>query len=99
MIQNGVSSPKSIVADRASGKRPPSFVVSIQRINDHAAAELRKRTLTHRYNQRQAWLANAHRVLDEAVAAAYRWPADLSDEEMLRWLLALNRERVNAQTT
>ena len=57
------------------------------------AAELKKRTLTHLYNQRPAWLANAHRALDEAVAAAYGWPVDLNDEEVLRRLLALNRKR------
>lgn len=57
------------------------------------AAELRKRTLTNLYNQRPAWLANAHRALDEAVAAAYGWPVDLDDDEVLRRLLALNRER------
>ncbi|MGB5064684.1 MAG: type IIL restriction-modification enzyme MmeI, partial [Candidatus Competibacter sp.] len=57
------------------------------------AAELKKRTLTNLYNQRPAWLINAHRTLDQAVAAAYGWPADLSDEEILHRLLALNRER------
>ncbi len=57
------------------------------------AAELKKRTLTNLYNQRPAWLANAHRDLDEAVAAAYGWPVDLSDDGVLRRLLALNRER------
>jgi type II restriction/modification system DNA methylase subunit YeeA len=57
------------------------------------AAELKKRTLTNLYNQRPAWLDHAHRTLDEAVAAAYGWPADLSDDEVLRRLLALNRER------
>ena len=57
------------------------------------AAELKKRTLTNLYNQRPAWLVNAHRALDEAVAAAYGWPADLSNDEVLRRLLALNRER------
>jgi type II restriction/modification system DNA methylase subunit YeeA len=57
------------------------------------AAELKKRTLTHLYNQRPAWLANAHRALDAAVAAAYGWPVDLNDEEVLRRLLALNRKR------
>ena len=44
------------------------------------AAELKKRTLTNLYNQRPAWLANAHRALDAAVAAAYGWPVDLNDE-------------------
>jgi type II restriction/modification system DNA methylase subunit YeeA len=57
------------------------------------AAELKKRTLTNLYNQRPAWLDHAHRALDEAVAIAYGWPADLSDDEILRRLLALNRER------
>ncbi len=57
------------------------------------AAELKKRTLTNLYNQRPTWLDHAHRTLDEAVAAAYGWPADLSDDEVLRRLLALNRER------
>jgi type II restriction/modification system DNA methylase subunit YeeA len=56
-------------------------------------AELKKRTLTNLYNQRPAWLANAHQALDAAVAAAYGWPADLREEEILRRLLALNRER------
>ena len=58
------------------------------------AAELKKRTLTNLYNQRPTWLDHAHRTLDEAVAAAYGWPADLSDDEVLRRLLVLNRERV-----
>ncbi|MDQ5910459.1 MAG: hypothetical protein QG599_2555 [Pseudomonadota bacterium] len=57
------------------------------------AAELKKRTLTNLYNQRPTWLDHAHRTLDAAVAAAYGWPVDLSDEEILRRLLALNQER------
>ena len=57
------------------------------------AVELKKRTLTNLYNQRPAWLANAHRDLDEAVAAAYGWPADLSDDEILKRLLDLNLAR------
>lgn len=52
-----------------------------------AAAVLRTRTLTNLYNTRGkpegAWLDNLHRTLDEAVAAAYGWPADLSDDEIL----------------
>jgi hypothetical protein len=58
-----------------------------------AAAMLRKRTLTNLYNERPTWLRNAHRKLDEAVFAAYGWPADLADEEILARLLALNLER------
>lgn len=56
-------------------------------------AELKKRTLTNLYNARSAWLANAHRALDEAVAAAYGWPADLNDTDVLQRLLALNLSR------
>lgn len=37
--------------------------------------DLKARTLTNLYNQRPAWLVNAHRALDEAVAAAYGWPS------------------------
>ncbi len=39
------------------------------------------------------WLANAHARLDRAVYALYGWPEDLPDEEVLKGLLALNRER------
>ncbi|WP_442770916.1 hypothetical protein [Zoogloea ramigera] len=59
-------------------------------------AELKKRTLTNLYNQRPAWLANAHQALDQAVAVAYGWsdysPA-MADDEILRRLLKLNLER------
>ncbi|GAB4254079.1 MULTISPECIES: class I SAM-dependent DNA methyltransferase [Deferrisoma] len=58
-----------------------------------AARELKRRTLTNLYNERPRWLDLAHRRLDEAVAAAYGWPADLGDDEILERLLALNRER------
>lgn len=55
--------------------------------------DLKKRTLTNLYNERPAWLDNAHKELDEAVAAAYGWPADLSDDQILANLLELNLER------
>jgi len=57
------------------------------------AAKLKKRTLTNLYNERPAWLDLAHKKLDGAVAAAYGWPPDLSDEAILERLLALNLER------
>jgi hypothetical protein len=60
-------------------------------------AELKKRTLTNLYNQRPTWLDNVHRKLDEAVLDAYGWPHDLSDEEILARLLALNLERSDMQ--
>jgi len=49
--------------------------------------------LTNLYNERPAWLALAHQKLDAAVAAAYGWPADVSEEQILERLLALNLER------
>ncbi len=61
-----------------------------------AAAKLKTRTLTNLYNERPAWLAAAHRRLDDAVAAAYGWPADLPDDDLLARLLALNLERASA---
>jgi type II restriction/modification system DNA methylase subunit YeeA len=55
--------------------------------------ELKRRTLTNLYNNRPTWIQNAHRRLDEAVFAAYGWPSDISDEVVLKNLLALNLER------
>lgn len=63
-----------------------------------AEAELKKRTLTNLYNARPTWLENAHKKLDAAVAAAYGWPVDLADEEILARLLALNLERAGRRT-
>jgi hypothetical protein len=57
------------------------------------AASLKKRTLTNLYNERPTWLNLAHRNLDAAVAAAYGFPADLTDDQILERLLALNLER------
>lgn len=64
--------------------------------SEEAARELKRRTLTNLYNERPQWLVDVHRALDEAVAAAYGWPADLPDEEVLARLLALNQERAAA---
>ena len=58
--------------------------------------ELAKRTLTNLYNLRPAWLAEAHAAIDAAVARAYGWQdyfPSMTDEEVLRRLLALNQER------
>jgi type II restriction/modification system DNA methylase subunit YeeA len=57
------------------------------------SSDRKKRTLTNLYNARPTWLDLAHRRLDEAVFAAYGWHSDLSDEEILEKLLALNLER------
>ena len=62
-----------------------------------AALKLRSRTLTKLYNTRGtpegAWLDALHADLDAAVAAAYGWPADISEADALARLLALNLSR------
>lgn len=62
-------------------------------VNEEAAEKLKKRTLTQLYNERPAWLDHAHKALDAAVAAAYGWPENITEEEALKRLLALNLER------
>ena len=61
------------------------------------AKELEKRTLTNLYNARPAWLAILYEKLDKAVFDAYGWPHDLSDQQILERLLALNLARAAVQ--
>ncbi|MGE0228044.1 MAG: class I SAM-dependent DNA methyltransferase [Dehalococcoidia bacterium] len=75
----------------------PSLPLRFVPVSEEAAKQLAKRTLTNLYNQRPAWLDHLHRDLDRAVFAAYGWPEDIEEEEMLRRLLALNLERAEAQ--
>lgn len=56
-------------------------------------AEKKKCTPTNLYNACPTWLDLAHKKLDSAVFAAYGWPDNLSDEQILERLLALNLER------
>lgn len=60
---------------------------------DEREGELRKRTLTNLYNQRPAWLAQAHERLDRAVHAAYGWEYPLDPEDVLARLVELNLAR------
>jgi type II restriction/modification system DNA methylase subunit YeeA len=75
----------------------PGYPDRILPVDEKAAAILKKRTLTNLYNERPAWLDMAHKDLDAAVAAAYGWPADLSDDEILERLFKLNQERAAKQ--
>ncbi|MYC61806.1 MAG: class I SAM-dependent DNA methyltransferase [Caldilineaceae bacterium SB0661_bin_34] len=61
--------------------------------NPSAASALKQRTLTKLYNERPAWLSHAHETLDTVVAEAYGWPVDISEDDALAALLALNLER------
>jgi type II restriction/modification system DNA methylase subunit YeeA len=71
----------------------PGYPDRILPKNAEAAAFLKKRTLTNLYNERPQWLADAHRDLDAAVANAYGWPTDISEEDALAKLLELNLSR------
>ena len=78
-----------------SGSRNPCLATRSEPVprNAAAAAELKQRTLTKLYNARSAWLSHAHEALDAAVAESYGWPADISEDDALAALLALNLER------
>lgn len=89
---------------RENWRNPPDLVERVPEVvpgypdrilprDEEAAKALKKRTLTNLYNQRPAWLDHIHKELDAAVAAAYGWPADLSDDAILARLFALNQER------
>jgi len=81
----------------APGEAPRRYPDRIVPKSVQAAAKLKERTLTNLYNRRPRWLADAHDALDRAVAAAYGWPEDISTDDALARLLALNLERAKAQ--
>ena len=75
----------------------PGYPDRLLPVDEGAAKELKKRTLTNLYNARPAWLDNAHRALDEAVAEAYGWGDDwraglLTEDEILKRLFELNQQ-------
>lgn len=82
-VQAIAQAAQELVAKRDAWLNPPGM----------AEADLKKRTLTNLYNARPTWLDMTHKKLDAAVAVAYGWPTDLSDDEILARLLALNLER------
>lgn len=63
-------------------RSPPAFL---------ALQALKKRTLTNPYGARPQRHADAHGAVDAVVAAAQGWPAEISAEDFLPELLALNR--------
>jgi len=53
--------------------------------------------ITPSYNERPAWLALRHEELGRAVLAAYGWPEDLPEADILSRLLQLNHERATGR--
>jgi hypothetical protein len=84
------------VIDRGAFKVGTVRYPRLVALDAECAMRLKDRTLTKLYNVRPAWLAACHARLDGAVAAAYGWPADLTDDAILERLLALNLERAGA---
>ena len=82
-----------VIPTAAPGEAPRRYPDRILPKTVEAAAKLKARTLTNLYNERPRWLADAHETLDRAVAAAYGWPEDISTDDALARLLALNLER------
>jgi type II restriction/modification system DNA methylase subunit YeeA len=93
---NGPWSRYVVPQSQATSHQSPIGTVLYPRLEPKdadCAAKLKKRTLTNLYNERPTWLDLAHKKLDEAVAVAYGFPADLTDEQILERLLKLNLER------
>ena len=82
--ENWLNPPTAAIAAAAPPLPPADGIPTL------SPADLRRRTLTNLYNRPPTWLTNAHATLDAAVAAAYAWPANLEDADILRRLLALN---------
>jgi type II restriction/modification system DNA methylase subunit YeeA len=77
----------------------PDRILPRANLSEADAKALQKRTLTHLYNQRPAWLDGLQRELDATVAAAYGWvdyTPEMPDADILTRLLALNLERTAA---
>jgi hypothetical protein len=71
---------------RARAMIPPAF------IKKWKASNLKERSAAHEH------FIDLCRLLDEAVAQAYAWKSDISDDDMLTKLLALNLERAKQYT-
>jgi hypothetical protein len=96
-LRNAWLNPSDLV--RIEPEVVPGYPDRILPKDAEAAVTLRTRTLTNLYNQRPQWLADAHCDLDAAVAAAYGWPADISEEDALAKLLEMNLARSAATGT
>jgi hypothetical protein len=71
---------------RYAGRRARAMIPSAF-IKKWKASNLKERSAAHEH------FIDLCRLLDEAVAQAYAWKSDISDDEMLPKLLAFNLER------
>jgi len=85
---HGTSASPRVSAAGIGTVRYPRIVAK----DGEAGEKLAKRTLTALYNERPAWLARAHRRLDEAVCAAYGRPAKMGDPAIRERYFRENRE-------
>ncbi len=83
--------PKELTGEEVDADSGMPLVVKA--VNEDAAKELKRRTLTRLYNEKPAWLIALHSNLDTAVSAAYGWSSDISDDDAVAELLALNLRR------
>jgi hypothetical protein len=74
----------------------PGFPDRIVLIAPERAAEFRLRTLAVLYGQMPTWLVGLHQELDAAVARAYGWPVQISEEDALAELFNLNQSRATS---
>jgi type II restriction/modification system DNA methylase subunit YeeA len=78
-------------------KRVPEVVEGypdrILPIDKNAEKIIKKLTMTNLYNNKPEWLMDTHDELDKAVAAAYGWSPDITDNEVIKNLLDLNKLR------
>ncbi|MCE2748311.1 MAG: class I SAM-dependent DNA methyltransferase [Rhodobacter sp.] len=79
----------------------PGYPDRLLPVDEAAAKILKTRTLTNLYNSRPAWLDNAHKALDQAVADAYGWGDDwtrgMGEDDILARLFRLNQDRAATQ--
>lgn len=68
-------------------------------VGEEEAVIANGRTMSKLYGDQPEWLVLAHRTLDQAVAALYGWPSDITDEDALKRLLELNLTRLSRQPT
>jgi hypothetical protein len=80
---------RGIIAGMPTALTPQTFVAKWRPIELHERAMAQEHFI-----DLCRLLDNVHRKLDAAVCAAYGWPADLPDDEILGRLLALNLARV-----